>query len=440
MLCAVSESEHANGRSCPFAGAKLLEFDGKRWCSLHLPVSGADGRKSEKANWDLKKEWASILQVLEHREHASNPSASVDLSFAVFRNDFPAEIPGDWNLTPRAQQVLMPLLVPGVDGRVLFEGARFVGRVNSARRHWAEGSSFRFACFCESADFTEAQFGADVSFEMASFGKEVWFTRAHFSLARFTGAQFDGKADFAGAKFRDGLRLERTAFKADVDFSADRDDDRHLNVASMVADSACFAEEVSFVGRNFTGTTSFQDATFSKAPDFHGCALHPATYFPQISGFLDTTSPWAASRYRVLGRAMADMRNHDHEGIFFGLQQRALRKKLPLSSPIRWFSSFYDLASDYGQSLGRPMVLLITTTVLAWCCYAFLVCPGSMALPERVGPSLALTFQQIFRPFSVWTDVGDRGWILAIGAAQTLLTAVWVYLIALGIRWRFRRW
>ena len=119
--------------------------------------------------------------------------------------------------------------------------------------------------------------------------------------------------------------------------------------------------------------------------------------------------------------------------------------------PLRAVSWVYDKASDYGQSIARPLVLFISTQLLFGLVYFGLGACHQGALEGVAGAAAVFTGQQVFRPFFVWTDSIDkwpRGqlaaatawWPFVLATVQTLVSILAIYFLALGTRWRFRRW
>ena len=110
-----------------------------------------------------------------------------------------------------------------------------------------------------------------------------------------------------------------------------------------------------------------------------------------------------------------------------------------------------DIRTDYGQSIARPLIMFALVQLLFCSMYLLLGAQHLDGISRAVGPALAFGWQQVLRPFSVWADAVERwprrdladvraAWPFVLGTAQTLVSALCLYFLALGTRWRFRRW
>jgi uncharacterized protein YjbI with pentapeptide repeats len=376
---------------------------------------------------------------------ASVSGKTLDLSFVIFRNHNLLRGPTAPQIEPdagSARAVSVKFDYAKFEGMAFFQGVQF-----------GPGTSFQGTEFRARADFRGSTFLGDAYLWNAVFADLAQFMDVPFCGAVFMkGSRFAKSADFSGATFAGLINIDNVRFEALADLSTAELADDTRQIVGVNGRGTIFSAEAVFRNREFTGLTDFEGAVFTIAPDFHGCGLHQATYFPGLGGFPDTATTRAASRYRTLGQAMADMRAHDEEAMFFALQQRALRAQRPFYDPVRLFSWFYDVSSDYGQSLSRPLGLLVGT------CAGFVVLylvgarchTGSWDV--AVPAAFEFCAQQLFRPLAVWSEAGSpkwpvnaiarahSAWPLILATGQTLLTATWLYMIALGIRWRFRRW
>jgi hypothetical protein len=132
---------------------------------------------------------------------------------------------------------------------------------------------------------------------------------------------------------------------------------------------AIFKESVSFVGRRFEGVTLFERTQFSVAPSFYGCKLHQATSFWHAKFPLAQGNEEAAKAYRTLKLAFAQQQDIREEQRFFKLEmeEEAARE----TGWRRWLYRSYRELSDFGFSVGRPMILLFATSMLAALIYGW---------------------------------------------------------------------
>jgi uncharacterized protein YjbI with pentapeptide repeats len=424
----------------------MFEFGGKSWCSFHLPTEDAEGNPSPKATWTKDELNVLFLEPLGERLRLAVQNREVlDLSFAVFAHDhvFLMQVDGDIDALKGA--------VPMLSIRCDF--ARFEGMAFFKDIVFGPSASFQGVLFRKRVDFRGSSFRWAPHFWTATFEDIAQFMSVPFHEgASFTNAHFRKSADFSNAILTGKVELGSSTWEETAKFSTSSSDHAERRIQSLDAQAAVFKKGVSFQNRTFEGTTNFEKAVFGLAPDFHGCTLHQATYFPRIDSFTDTSSPRAASCYRTLAQFAADMRAHDEEAMFFALQQRALRTDRAWHDPIRLFSVFYDCTSTYGQSLMKPLLLFTLTLLAAVAIYAVAAHEQRGTWSQALAAGCAFASQQLLRPFASWSDIDTGKWPLCalgirgvlwphyVGSLQTLFTATWLYLAALGIRWRFRRW
>lgn len=375
-------------------------------------------------------------------------------------------------------------------GRTRFlGGADFVG-VTVSRRAQFDG-----AAFVREADFRFATFSQDAEFKGAKFSAGVWFDGATFTRnAMFDGTAFSGKAGFAGTVPFAGL--------AQFDYT-------------------CFGGEVDFSGREFKGATDFSSAQFSGVPKFHGAKLHPDTTFqnayfrdgkpgrplarPQLAWFgnwwdedtrheikqqLRAYWRWrrvpfglrhpAAKKgrraqdaaieeyeiaYRQLRRLCAEIGSIEYEGLFHALELRAHRARTDTNPTARLASWLYDVLSDYGRSMGRPLIALLGAWTFFSTAYLLLltppysvggpdiaaeVCQG-MAWPSRTElwtasareflPSLFGMSSVSNRPEWLRCAEGNHQFLffaLSVSQVMTFIACVSLFLIALRRRFQLR--
>ena len=216
---------------------------------------------------------------------------------------------------------------------------------------------------------------------------------------------------------------------------------------------ARFRGSAVFSNRRFTDTTRFVGATFHQAPKFHNAALHQDTDFTGAA-FLDRSGR-AAPAYRTLKLAMEQVRARDEEGMFYALEMESRRRRDDTPKAVKLFSLLYEVGSDYGRSLVRPLVLLVGVTLLFYLIYAALGSEGGReAYP---GAPLRLAMEQIVRPFALLTTDyesiapysdyteqvrkildGAPFAARALATVQSLLSLGLIALFILALRRRFR--
>ncbi len=408
------------GPGCQFAEDPvhpLVESGDEQWCRFHLPLDapGADGVR--KVDWDGKKFATFNEAIFAHIDTAKEASQRADLTGVVF--------PGDISFDRyRGEEKELPAII------------------------------FFKAHFGSDADFSEAHFGSYASFGETHFGSSADFREAHFGSDAF----FSGVAEDGGVgERREAVTLESRPGEAGETVTmgvvtaparAARNDFRRADFSR-----ARFRGSAVFSNRRFTDTTRFVGATFHQAPKFHNAALHQDTDFTGAA-FLDRSGR-AAPAYRTLKLAMEQVRARDEEGMFYALEMESRRRRDDTPKAVKLFSLLYEVGSDYGRSLVRPLVLLVGVTLLFYLIYAALGSEGGReAYP---GAPLRLAMEQIVRPFALLTTDyesiapysdyteqvrkildGAPFAARALATVQSLLSLGLIALFILALRRRFR--
>lgn len=276
-------------------------------------------------------------------------------------------------------------------------------------------------------------------------------------------ATFHRYAGFAGAAFCARAWFGWATFHGDADFSGIPAGDQERISAFYGIDfrEAGFKGSVRFQDRKFLTTTSFREACFEHAPEFHGCTLHQDTVFPPARNFRDRGGKDAARAYGTLKHAMASIHARGEEAKFFALEQESLLGDKDTSRTTKVFSWLYRMVSDYGQSELWPLVWLLVTFLAFFAVYtAFLkvyldlkyVLPLFRPDPLLpVGDVLRFSLQQVFQPFEVFRARGSAapGAILKalpeiplllafLAAVHSVLTLSILALFLLALRRRFK--
>ena len=300
-----------------------------------------------------------------------------------------------------------------------FNNFRFPGRAD-----------FQSAVFERGAEFQAAEFLADAIFIKATFSRPSTFSRAHFvgdanfAQATFAGeADFAGKADFAGADFHRAAHFHTATFGADAHFGATKfrayASFQHAKfqqwvyfVQSLFYDKAIFQDAEFSDHTEFDRSVFFENSTFNQAL-FHGPLYVTHTFFkkgavftalrakslllfnveftqlpvfsaahfdepPQFDNVdLDPASldsePEHLPRTSLPGhwralRALAT-RGHNHELELQTFKGEIIARRGTVDTwvhPRFWAGWLYEILSDFGLSMIRPLTwLLISLFVFA---------------------------------------------------------------------------
>ncbi len=202
-----------------------------------------------------------------------------------------------------------------------------------------------------------------------------------------------------------------------------------------------------FNNRAFQAEADFSDCVFAHPPKFHGTKLHQGTKWYRAK-FGGTDNLDAEQDFRTLRLAMENIRDRPQEGVFFALEQRAMRRQAEWWELRRWLSLAYDLTCNYGRSPGRPLAWLGGVSI-----FFFLVYLALSSATWIDGPLLrelsVFTFRQLVKPFDLWGRGGEllmpaftSGQPLlfkVVAAVQSILSFALLALFILALRWQFRR-
>ncbi len=265
---------------------------------------------------------------------------------------------------------------------------------------WGDGSTFKAAQWGADCSFEGAVWGDDVRFRGACWEKNARFIRTRFGVnsyfrgARwsrnpsFFGARFGEHADLRGTQFSYGTDFRNTSWGDGVNFQArtwdqlrqDFTTDDLWKKSKQEAEDwgsspdafldidfsgAVFEGSADFSNRHFKTKTRFVGTTFHKAPLFHGCELHQDTSFDGATFPKPTGDKDASRAYETLKLAFSKQQAVRAEQDFFRLEMDEETRR---EKRLKWLAFWlYNLFSDYGFSIGRPLLLLLASTFwFAW--------------------------------------------------------------------------
>jgi hypothetical protein len=198
--------------------------------------------------------------------------------------------------------------------------------------------------FSGAAWFTGTQFYGAALFDGARFSMAAWFDNAEF-LNRYSSAKF------RQTRFEAHANFEKVVFRAGADFTAIRSE-ATFNLANAT----------------FYMLPSFIQANFKEAPRLDnimlGSEVAPGGFWRSL--FVRSTKD-VSSKYRALKRLAIQGHDHEREYQFFRGELRSRRT----SEDKWWYSRYwigilYDLVSDFGRSVWRPvLVWFLWTAALA---------------------------------------------------------------------------
>ena len=291
-----------------------------------------------------------------------------------------------------------------------FRGAAFIGVANFSEVSFQHGALF-FGCkFDSGTDFSNAAFADDVKFSFTVFEKRTLFDNVESNAG--------GLIDFESAHFN-----------ALVSFTNIKINGR-----------------ISFSGCHFASTLNLINISFAHPPDFTGTvmAAHLSLYGMTIDQG-KTYEEGDEAYYCRLKELAAAARDHEKEQDFFAHEIRASRLYQSFLKKIPGY--IYEYTSNFGRSLLLPLSWLS----VIWVSCAFAYAPNVFCWPSWVDfiiglkVSTAITLPFLAASHATFASLikadlinKSSNWLLALGFVQGLLALVFLFLIGLALRNRFR--
>jgi len=333
---------------------------------------------------------------------------------------------------------------------------------------FSKNSTFTYARFLENTDFSSVTFLKDVDFSLAKFSKNTEFASARFSKANFSTTHFHSYLDFSSAHFKENADFRSTNFSEYANFSSttflnadfgSATFHQSADFASTVfkssvyftssaflkdADfrSAVFSKTADFVNAKFESITVFASARFEgQVPDFRGAKLHEATEWhdvhwpPKPQSKADAQNQVYA--YEKLKLEMERLKKHVDEQAFFAKELRARRETYPAVSTDRILNSLYELSSNYGQKVEKPLLWLLLLFALGT--GLFVTVPVSRGVAHlSLDRAAGLSFANIFSFLQKREMTSYSGPAQVIGAIEQIIGLILLFLLGLALRNNFR--
>lgn len=382
-----------------------------------------------------------------------------------------------------------------------FSGSKFMGMTDFNDAEFFAAADFRETLFCKESYFERTDFSnGGGNFKKAKFIGQANFGGVKFSeQACFRDVEFSTEANFISIKFPKGANFTKTKFlgKADfreTEFSEDPKAKAKAKAgagakagakakAEVNFNGAEFFGEANFTGGRFWGLTNFDSAEFLALASFNGAEFLHETSNPSFNMAkfqvikIDRTEFACApdlrhtviengismhdiqvsyrtkkeshrlghaldiedsERYRRLKDLAITAKDHDREQMFFAYELKAKRyyettgfKLVP--------NLLYDWLSGYGRSLTRPVIGLAGVWAIFSAIYdPLLKCTGISPIlfsSSQIAPFLGGS--SIFsKAFLKAESLG--GWILTFAFVENILGVLFLFLIGLALRNRFK--
>ena len=264
-----------------------------------------------------------------------------------------------------------------------FENAVFIYDVNFRGVIFSKVCKFGNSTFTKMADFCEAEFGGDAhfksaefegsaSFQGATFSRRASFTHTKFkNEANYIDATFEGLTEFHDSEFEGAATFRQCSFKRGVSFIGSS----FKKIAMFKAVSGKGFFSVSNV--KFSSLPNFTEAHFEEAPLFDDVELKPECFEKSQAHETKLNLP---SHWRALKRLAIQAHDHERELQFFKGEIIARRGTEDNWTHVRfWFGWLYQLLSDFGRSMGRPLIWLgISLLIFA----IFYACQGPVEIKQ----------------------------------------------------------
>ena len=300
------------------------------------------------------------------------------------------------------------------------------------------------------------------------------FSRAQFRAhAGFTSVRFNGGAKFEGSSFKSYARFDDSTF-VETYFSAGM---TNLTLAGFTGTRFCagvsfrdavFGEDpeqttkrlrperlADFSDARFQATTDFRRAVFHGVPAFFNCSLHEDTDFSGVRWPGTQPEPsrieYAIRAWERLELMMSQLEKPLERHQFYRRKMRT--RRLRDGRPLRSLNWLFDVTSDYGWSVSRA--------ALSWLGHWLI---GAILLFANTGQDsfgsgafrlFAAAIGTAFANAHTFLSLGAKGGYLesgralmeqhnhggllsGVGVVQTILGPVFLFLLLLTLRNRFR--
>ena len=326
-----------------------------------------------------------------------------------------------------------------------FQGCEFHNTV------YFDSSALRFR-----TRFDRTRFFGAAYFRGTAFKPEVGYPKVPSGFVSFAKCRFESEVNFESADFEYAVDFEGAKFMDNVKF-----------------DNANLGGAARFNSAKFNSTTSFRKTSFARPPKFFETLLHEDTDFGEIDWkeaerfyrrkrrkgetptSLKSDADEAVRSWDRLALIMSQREKLAERHEFFRLKMRAQRKRdgQCLLSLANWL---FDATSDYGWSIGRAVCwwlghMVIGAMALGW---AALLCAASagQGSVQTLWDGVLVSFANAHAILGLASEGGylygarrslyamsqADSVLNAIGVCQIVLGPVFLFLVLLTLRNRFR--
>lgn len=324
-----------------------------------------------------------------------------------------------------------------------FDNCHFNSNINFSNTTFKGTISFRDTIFNKRVNFQSSRAFYNSHFGNCEFKGSALFTgTTFFKHAYFFNTEYHSLAYFVGTKFSDNTNFSNSTFHEDSFF-----------------DDAIFKNSAIFTNVTFEKVSSFQGSRFSNdVPEFNYCKFKqpPSLSKIEIADKSVEINDSITERYRRLKSLAITSHDHEQELKFFSYEMRSkritsnepLRTKLPL-----WL---YEFTSNFGRSILRPSCGFLSVLFLSMIINLLLITPTQKCSDGKESYSIGASYTTFISSYSFPFLFSDKDVKRAVnqclfgknqpppaevhfvGFFQSILSAIFAFLIGLGIRNRFR--
>jgi uncharacterized protein YjbI with pentapeptide repeats len=268
-------------------------------------------------------------------------------------------------------------------GSAGFENTVFITRVKFKGATF-QTCSFQKAIFNQAPDFSEVKIKNRVLFFDVQFAKAANFTNADLAGASFRGSNFEDQAIFKLARFTEISGFNEVQFNGGVSFENACFGGRAAFHRSNFRircnfQEAQFDAEAIFENSNFHVVGHFENAIFNTwAPSFRGCAIDTTRLeFSDQKHF--TITNHSEDTIKSLGflKRLSDEHGQTDQALNFNaleLRSKRLNEKAS-DTAFKVVTWCYEKFSDYGRSISRPVISYILLSF-----FTFMIALGCSSL------------------------------------------------------------
>lgn len=340
--------------------------------------------------------------------------------------------------------------------------------------------NLRGCIFQSDSYFIFSKFNRNAQFDYCTFNGLAFFKRSKFiDGAKFSHAMFMNESDFFGVEFVNGVSFIDSEFQSNSYFISVK----FIGVSWFI--SSIFKSDAIFIASYFSGTAyfteakfgtvsgkervDFSDVTFEKPVNFRAARflstypIFAGTVMQSRNVFTVKAECWPEVTVQNIVKARESCATIRHLLDNQGLPEDAhffFRREMAFAGKIgSWWQRLpyrlYGWFSDYGHSIQRPLLWLLGLIVLgwgaigAWLNWAVLseavgsrtaspLAALDLTTPLGVSVANALPFLGLGRLMYGEFYAQSAFAIKALSAGQSVLGLVFVFLLGLGLRTRFR--